>query len=222
MADCLRGGCVHLFAAEIRMAEEVGDNVEWNVALEEIIKKEGEQAEGLYWLHNCANRWAQQRNDWIALPAIVLATVTGFFSATSDLMPPIAVGALSVLVGVLNTINSYYKFSQRAEGHRITSLWYLKTYKSIECQLSLPHSQRDKASDLLNNLRDNMARVSETAPLLPQRVINEYKVRFKDEKAHKPIEANGLDEIKIFRGEIEKTPSVVAATPRPQIKVTLV
>ena len=190
---------------------------EWNPALEEVIRKEGEQAEALYWLHNQASIWAAQRNDRIQIPAIALATVTGFFSATSDLLPPIAIGAMSVLVGFLNTIASYYKYSQRSEGHRITALWYLKTYKNIECQLSLPISQRTKAEELLKDLRENMARVSETAPPLPVHITNIFREKFKSGTTAKPIEANGLDPISIYREERLATP--VVKTP---VKVSVI
>jgi len=195
---------------------------EWNPALEAVIKKEGEQAEGLYWLHNQASIWAQKRNDGITIPAIILATITGFFSATNDMIPPVAIGAASVLVGILNTVNSYYKFSQRAEGHRITSLWYLKTYKNIETQLSLPISQRQNAGDMLKDLRESMIRVSETAPPLPEAIKARFKENFKDSGTHKPIEANGLDQIIIFKEPVRppSTPkNVIVESPRPIVKI---
>lgn len=202
--------------------EDAEPHPEWNTALETVIKKEGEQAEGLYWLHNQAAVWAQKRNDRITIPAIILATLTGFFSATNDMIPPLAIGGASVLVGILNTVNSYFKFSQRAEGHRITSLWYLKTYKNIETQLSLPISQRQNAGDLLKDLRESMIRVSETAPPLPEAIKATFKEKFKDSGTHKPIEANGLDRIEIFKAAAAPpvTPKVME-TPKSPIKVTV-
>lgn len=196
---------------------EADPHPEWNVALEEVIRKEGEQAEGLYWLHNQAASWALRRNDRIQIPSIILATVTGFFSATSELLPPVVIGALSVVVGILNTINSYFKYAQKAEGHRIAALWYLKTYKNIECQLSLPISQRVNAEDFLRDLRENMARVSETAPPLPEAVTNAFREKFKSGLTAKPIEANGLDQIIVYRGEDPKTPR----TAKPEVKITV-
>ena len=197
---------------------------DWNEALEEVIKKEGEQAEGLYWLHNQAAHWAQRWNDRIQIPAIVLATVTGFFSATSDMIPPLAIGAASVFVGILNTVNSYYKFSQRAEGHKIASLWYLKTYKRIETVLSLPIHQRVDAGALLGELSEGMTRITETAPQLPPHVLVAYSQRFAGEGVAQPLGTNGLDPIRVFRGSAG-TPAVKLAAPpsagdgSPRIKI---
>jgi len=203
------------------MSEEA--HPEWNAALEEVIKKEGEQAEGLYWLHSQAALWAQKRNDAIQIPAIILATVTGFFSATSEMLPPVAIGAFSVFVGILNTINSYYKFSQRAEGHRIASLWYLKTYKKIETELSLPIAQRTPADPLLKELSEGMSRITETAPQVPEALNRLYAVRFKDDRVARPLGTNGLDPIKIYRAPpLSPTPTRPVESPRPSpIKISV-
>lgn len=193
---------------------------EWNSALEGVIKKEGEQAEALYWLHHHSNLLSRRRADWIQIPSIILATVTGFFSATSDLVPPIAIGAASVVVGILGTINSYFKFSQRAEGHRITALFYHKVYKTIETQLALPISQRVSAENFLRELRDEMARVGEAAPEVPEFVVGKFRTHFRDEVISKPIIANGLDPINIFKADRVVSPT---GTPvvKPQVKITV-
>jgi hypothetical protein len=198
------------------MSDEEG-HPEWNAALESVVRKEGEQAAALFWLHNEASTWATRRADWIQIPSICLATITGFFSATSDLVPPVAIGAASVLVGILGTVNSYFKFSQRAEGHRITSLFYHKFYKTIETQLALPISQRRNAEEFLRELRDEMARVSEAAPTIPEVVIEKFKRKFPDGQTSRPIIANGIDPIHIFK-EPPRTP-ITVATPRPKVTV---
>jgi hypothetical protein len=200
---------------------------QWNPALELVIKKEGEQAQGLYWLHNHASDWAKRRDDWIQLPAICLATITGFLSATSELLPPVAIGALSVGVGILNTVNSYFKFAQRAEGHRISSLWYLKTYKEIETQLSIPISQRASAEAMLKQLREDLQRVSQTAPPIPEATIAAFKAKFPEPDLAVPIIANGLDPITVLERGVASprapAPSPLPPLPpRPDIRISVV
>jgi hypothetical protein len=200
------------------MEEDAVAHPEWNEALEIVIKKEGEQAQALFWLHNHAAAFAGRYNDYIQIPAIILATATGFFSATADLIPPVGIGALSVLVGILNTINSYFKFSQRSEGHRIASLLYYKTYKNIETQLSIPIEQRQPADIFLKQLRDEMTRVSETAPIIPEKTLAAFKEKFADPKVSVPIIANGLDPISVWKSPV-RTP---VSTPKERVKVNIV
>jgi hypothetical protein len=186
---------------------------QWNDALEQVVKKEAEQAECLYWLHNKAAGWAQVRNDAIQIPVIVLSTVTGFFSATTDLVPPLALGGVSICVGILGTLNSYFKFSQRSENHRMISLLYLGLYKTIEIELALPITQRTDAATLLKDLRQSMKQIAEQSPPIPDSIVKLFKHNFKDNSTSRPIIANGLDAIRIFKTQV-RTPT---SSPTPII-----
>jgi hypothetical protein len=55
--------------------------------------------------------------------------------------------------------------------------------------------------------------VSEVAPDIPDAVIHEFRVKFKDSSAKRPIIANGLDEIFVYR-EKERVESPVRITLR--------
>jgi hypothetical protein len=191
---------------------------EWCEGFEQVLKKEAEQSESLFWLHNKASILAGRNNDYIQIPAIVLQTITGFLSATSGLVPPLALGAFSIFTGILSTMLSYYKFSARAEGHRVCAQLYLKIYKKLEVELSLPIAQRVDPQVLLNDVRDKLARISEVAPDIPDSVIALYKVQFKDNHTSKPIIANGLDAIEIYR-EVVNLPSPVASPSKVIVKV---
>lgn len=172
-------------------------NEEWNPYLEKLVKKEGEQSQSLYWLHNESSKLDTMYNDWIQIPGIILASITGFLSATSNIVPPIGIGAMSLFVGLLNTVNSYYKFPQNAAAHKISAQLYLKMYKNIRTELSLPITQRANANVLLQNIRDKLARITEIAPQIPNSVIRRFKRKFKAAQISKPIVANGLDPIEI-------------------------
>jgi hypothetical protein len=176
----------------------------WNTGLEMVVKKEGEQAESMFVLHDRAAKVADKYNDYIMIPSIVLQTVTGFLSATNGLVPPLALGAISVFTGILSTLISYYRFSAKAEGHRVVALLYLKLYKLVEVELALPIAQRLPASKLLEDVRKKISHIQEIAPDIPDGVIKEYKARFKDITSAKPIIANGIDEIMVFTKEVKE------------------
>ena len=189
----------------------------WTPGLEAVIKKEAEQSQSLYWLHNRSESLTARKNDYLAVPGIILATVTGFLTGgAGEMIPNWLLGSLSVLVGILGTLNTYYKFAQRTEGHRMASLMYLKIFKQIEIEMSLPREQRTDAETLLKNLRQQMTQVSETAPRIQEKAIQEYQKRFHDQPVSKPLIANGLEQVKIYReiGIVEPTP-----TPKPKITI---
>lgn len=171
---------------------------DWSSGLEEVLRKEGEEGASMFWLHNRSSVLATRNNDIINIPSIVLQTITGFLSATGGMVPPLALGAVSVFTGVLSTLLSYYKFSARAEAHRMSAQLYLKIYKKIEIELSLPIEQRMAPIKLLEEVRDKLARVGEVAPDVPETVLDEYKKKFHNGEAKKPIIANGIDKIIVY------------------------
>ena len=196
----------------------------WTGALEKVIKREAEEAEALHWLHHHASLWCGRRNDMLQIPGIIIASATGFLSATSELLPPVAVGALSLGVGVLGTLNSYFKYSQRAEAHRMIAQMYLKVYKNIQTELALPPKQRTGAESLLADLRDRLAPISETAPPLPEASVKAFQAKFKELKSAVPIVANGIDPVEIYSGPAEPSPTpppFQLAEPRPVIRIAV-
>jgi len=192
------------------------DQIEhWNRDLEQVVKRDAEQCQSLYWMHNRASNWALTRNDGIQIPAIILASATGFLSATSVLVPPMGIGAMALTVGLLNTVNSYFKFSQRSEAHRMTAQLYMKAYKIIETELALPIHQRENALKILSDLRETMSRISEIAPLLPSAIIDTYNKTFKESPVAKPIIANGLTSITVCLVEDTHDNNLDAPPPPP-------
>jgi hypothetical protein len=193
---------------------DIPESVEWSDGIELILKKEAETCQSYFWLHNRASRIASRNNDAIQIPAIILQTVTGFLSATSNLVPPIALGAVSIFTGILSTVLSYYKFSAKAESNRLVAALYLKIYKNLEVELSLPPEQRMSPTKLLIDVKDKLDRISEIAPEIPDNVIALYKKQFADNNISKPIIANGLDAVVIYkeRKGIE--------SPKPKIGIT--
>jgi hypothetical protein len=191
------------------------DTTEWSSGLEEVLRKEGEESESLFWLHNKSATLANRYNDVINIPSIVLQTVTGFLSATSGLVPPLVLGSVSVFTGILSTLLSYYKFSAKAEGHKMCAQLYHKIFKNLEIELSLPPDQRMRPMKLLEDVRNELARVGEVAPDIPEHVIGLYKKEFTGGDTKKPVIASGLDKIMVF----SSTPPVPKATtllvPKP-------
>jgi len=204
------------------MSEREQNITEWCDGFEKVLKKEAEQSESLFWLHNKASNLASKRNDYIQIPSIVLQTLTGFMSATNGLINPLILGGVSVFTGILSTLLSYYKFSARAEGHRVVSQLYMKIFKKIEVELALPIKQRADPQKLLDEVREKLARINEVAPDVPEYVINLYKHQFKDNDTAHPVIANGLDSIVIYKEPVieQKEQEIMLRTPSAALTPT--
>ncbi len=181
----------------------------------------GEKAHGLAMLHKDAEALYSYRRTFIELPVIVGSALIGFLNAGSTSMfedpktSSVALGVGSLVVSVLQTINTYFNWSKRAEGHRLASIQYAKLYRFLSIEMSLPREERMTPSDLLKQVRDTYDRLQEVSPLIPTQVLALFKKRLdKYPDVAKPEEANGLEKIVIYN-PMMRAPSVLP-TPKAE------
>ena len=194
----------------------------WSEQLENLIASEAERCRGYAWLNQRCEQMYNKKNNWIAIPVIVLSTLSGTASIGSSSLfddakiSSVAIGCVSIAVGILNTISSFYSFARKAEAHRIAYLNYSKLFSTIAVELSLPRSERSPPEEILKNLRTTMERLAETTPSPPQAVLDEFNNHFKteDKSIARPIEVNGLQKIVVFRNPIKNIPSTLESDVR--------
>jgi len=193
--------------------------------------EEGEKCRGLAWLHERAEKKYSRYNTYIALPVIVLSTVGGFLSAsTGSILPQDTttsgmLGGLSVFVGVLNTVGSYFSWAKRSEGHKVANLTYAKLYRFISIEMSLPRSQRMRAPEFLKTVREQIDRLGELSPVVPPETIAEFNKHFhKVAGIKKPEVTNGLEKIEIYSDEALPVviPPASPLEPEARIKVSVI
>jgi hypothetical protein len=212
------------------MGESIGENITWNENLEKYFADTGEKAHCFSWLHKKAEELYSGRKNWIDLPVIIGSGVIGFLNAGSSSMFPdamassVALGVGSLVVGILQTVNTYFNWSRRAEGHRISAIQYSRMYRFLCIELSLPRDQRMSPAELLKYTKDQYDRLQEISPLIPPAVMKEFQAKFKDEKEiSKPEESNGLEKITVYHevvrnGSMDTLGSPIVLTMNPMKK----
>lgn len=163
------------------------------------------------WLHNHSEKWYSRINNYITLPVIVMSTVAGTASIGAQSMTgeegsntgkytSFGIGGISLLVGVLNTVSSYFGWAKRSESHRIAAITYNKIYRFILIELALPRTERMTAKDMLKTIRDQLDRLQETSPAIPDNIILKFRDKFSETtpEVKKPEITNGLDPIYVY------------------------
>jgi hypothetical protein len=181
-------------------------DIHWTIRLEEYFVQTGEKANCLAWVHKKAEELYSVRKTFIDLPVIVGSGVIAFLNAGSQSMfedariSSIALGVGSLVVGIMNTMGTYFGWAKRAEGHRISAINYAKLYRFIAVELSLPREERMNPNDFLKVVKDTYDRLAEISPMIPPSVIHKFQRRFKKvSDIAKPEEANGLHKIQVYR-----------------------
>ena len=203
----------------------------WSSQLEQVIAKSGEECRGYAWIHQKAEQIYSRYENMISIPVIVLSTLTGFLSASSGSVIPngpetsMALGGISVAVGILQTISSKFGWAKRAEGHRVAYLSYSELFNFIDVEMKLKRDERMNPEDLIKTIRETMKRLSSTAPAMPASVLERFALQFEEEQVSKPAETNGLSKITVYNEEL-KTPVPKISNPpvfvddSPKTKIT--
>jgi len=205
-------------------------DINWSEPLELLVASEGEKCRGYAYINQKAETYYALRANAIAIPVIVLSTLAGTASVGSSSLfqgdtqiSSVVIGLVSIGVGILNTISSYFSWARKAESHRIAYLQYSKLFSIIRVEMSLPRSERKQADQLLAQIRDGMERLAETTPSPPPSILEEFNRHFKDEdkSISRPVETNGLQKITIFRSTSvpTKLDEVKIEIKNPMLKV---
>lgn len=205
---------------------EISANITWTNRLEEYFASTGEKAIGLAWVHKRSEAIYSTRKTYIDLPVIIGSGVIAFLNAGSQSLfsdpkiSSVALGIGSLFMGILNSVGTYFGWSKRAEGHRISAIHYSKLYRFITVELSLPRTERMSPHDFLKYVKDQYDRLAEISPMVPELVIHEFQRKFRNEKdISKPEEANGLHKIDIYRDGYDEVREIRnAKSPSPSTK----
>jgi len=182
------------------------DALTWNCQLELYFKNTGEQAQCLSILHSRCEAVFSKRKVYIDLPVFIGSGVIAFLNAASSnifegqsQMSSVALGVGSLVVGVLNTIGSYFAWAKRAEGHRISQIQYSRLYRFLAIELTLQRDQRMSPRDLLKYTRDSYDRLQEISPQISPDILQSFGREYKKYNVSKPEGANGLESISVFQ-----------------------
>ena len=209
--------------------------ISWNDQLEEILSREGERALCFSWLHNHSQKRYAKLDTRIALPVIVMSTIAGTGSIASESLfkgsqsASVVIGCISLGVGIMNTVSNYFGWAKRSEAHRISCATYGKIHKFIVIELSLPRKERMKAKDMLKIIREQLERLNEISPQIPDEIIKQFNDKFHDLKdVSKPEITNGLDPIHVFVEPELRTPKasqvdvkIIPGTPLAATRVSV-
>lgn len=116
-----------------------------------------------------------RRNLFLGIPVVVLSAIVGtslFASVSGDGVAVgirIAAGTVSLIAGVLASIQTFLRFGARAEQHRVAAERWAAVKREIEKVRALPAEQVGDANELLDDIKARMDQAADKAPAMPKR-----------------------------------------------------
>ncbi len=125
-------------------------------------------------------------NYQIGIPVVVLSAFVGTsvfasLGKVTDEKLQILIGLTSVVTAALASIQTFLRFSERAEKHRIAAAKYGALRRKIEELLAMAG---DVTKDATTALRKDMDRLSEEAPHIPERIWSRRQEVIEEDRAN--------------------------------------
>jgi phenylpyruvate tautomerase PptA (4-oxalocrotonate tautomerase family) len=185
----------------------------------QLLKKWGEIASSYRLLHDRAFREFQIKSYGLAIPIIILSTLSGTASFSISSFPPsvqgfapMVIGGVNIFVGILQTITQFLRVNEQTESHRVASITYGKFARNITTELTLPPNNRSyNGIDFVQMCRTEMDRMIEQSPIIPLHLLKE----FDKNKLYKDItrpDVLSVSNIKVYEPDYKEKAAELIAT----------
>ena len=170
------------------------NNIEWTPEHEGILIEWADKAMCYRWLHSKANAMFSRLNAWYTIPVIIISTLTGTANFAQERVPlqyqnlfVMVVGGFNIMAGIITTIQQFLKITQLNESHRVSSIAWDKFYRNIKIELAKHPSERIDPKQMLKMSKEEFDRLIETSPNIPEKIVNQFKTYFIEQKSFDKI-----------------------------------
>jgi hypothetical protein len=160
---------------------------EWTTDHEDILIEWADKAMCYNWLHSRAHAMYSKLNYSYTIPVIVISTLTGTANFAQARVPlsyqgyfGMIVGFFNILAGIITTIQQFLKITQLNEAHRVSGIAWDKFYRNIKIEIARHPDERMNVNQLIKMSKEEFDRLIETCPDIPDKIIDEFKLLFKD------------------------------------------
>jgi hypothetical protein len=174
--------------------EKTSNVIEWTPEHEQLLIEWGDKAMCYRWLHSKANGMFSSLNTWYTIPVIVISTLTGTANFAQERVPlnfqsyfVMIVGGFNILAGIITTIQQFLKITQLNEAHRVSSIAWDKFYRNIKVEIAKHPHERMEVRQMVKLCKEEFDRLMETCPSIPDKIIQEFKIAFKESETFKSV-----------------------------------
>lgn len=158
----------------------------WKPEEEKIIKEWSDKALCYQWLHSRCREIYQKKNAWHTIPVIIISTLTGTANFAQDRFPEdmkeyfvMGIGSLSIIAGIITTINQFLQISELNEGYRAAAISWNKLHNNLKTLIMRHPLDRIDPTQALKLYKDDYDHLCEISPPITKKVLKEFNAKFK-------------------------------------------
>jgi hypothetical protein len=172
-------------------------------------------------LHDRTEKKLSSKNNLITIPVIILSTITGTASVgltglvgdipNGQKYGQVAIGMVSLFTGILTTLGNFFRYAQNSEAHRVAAVSWSKFNRLISVELAQKPDDRMDSLDFINICRQDLDRLIEQSPQIPDDVIDKFGREFDEqEDLSKPDICNNIEHTSVFNNSKTRMKMLVA------------
>lgn len=124
-----------------------------------------------------------RRNYWLGIPAIGLSAIVGtsVFTALgkeTEVAIKLAVGFASITAAILTALQTFLRYPERAEKHRMVATRYGAMRRELEKKLALPPTRREIEA-YIDGVQVQWDKCNEDCPTVPKSIWHRTKAEIK-------------------------------------------
>lgn len=190
---------------------------------QETLMAEWADIAGCYkWLNDRAEKIYSRSNMFITIPVIILSTLTGTanfaigsFISEDDQQTKkyvsAGIGGFSIFAGILTTLGNFFQYAQKSEAHRVAGVAWGKFQRQITVEVAIHPDERIEAMDFLKLCRQDLDRLIEQSPAIPDPVIVAFEKEFKHIPNLKvPDICHGIEHTRVYDSSKSRLSKITA------------
>ena len=189
----------------------------WKEEEENIIRDWADKAQCYHWMHSKCHNIYKSKNTWFTIPVIIISTITGTANFAQDRFSEdikeyvvMGIGSLSILAGIITTIQQFLKISELNEAHRASTISWSKFHNILKTIVSRHPLDRDPPSQTIKMYCEEYERLIEISPpILKSVIVNFNKTFRKNTELSKPEICSKLDSTNVFQMSAEERKNMI-------------
>lgn len=175
----------------------------WNHEQENYLKHLGEQAMAYTWMQERTAMFYTSLDRYLGILIIILSGVIGTnnFVGTELSTRQIIFGILGYFISILGMLTQFLKPMEVSQQRLNIGNKFQDIYYDIKQQLAKPPEERKIAEEYLEHITEKFIELYDFAPPLNNYIIQKFKITFKESNITMPLNADFIDEIKIFTNQ---------------------
>lgn len=152
----------------------------WSTEMEDLLVEWGDIAQCYKWLTMRSHQRYLRLHQIFTIPIVIFSTLSGTasFVPVQNKYTPYVVGTVSLLIGILSTLQQFLKITELKENYHTSAVLWDKYGRNIRIELSKSPDNRANSTTFMESCRMEFDHLMDMTPVICPNVIKRFQSTF--------------------------------------------